>query len=102
LGTLRPDLTILLDAPLEIASARARARNEARGDSDRFEREQQAFFERVRATYLGRARQEPDRICIVDATQSLEDVAKAIAAAVRSRLAGTKEIRGTTKNTKST
>lgn len=94
LGTLRPDLTVLLDAPVEIARERARARNEARGDADRFEREQQAFFERVRATYLERARQEPDRICIVDATRSREDVAEAIATAVRTRLTDTVSAHG--------
>ena len=94
LGTLRPDLTILLDAPVEIASERARARNEARGGADRFEREQQAFFARVRATYLERARQEPDRICIVDATRSREDVAEAIATAVRTRLTDTVSAHG--------
>ena len=86
LGMLRPDLTILLDAPVEIASARARSRNQASGNSDRFEREQQAFFERVRTTYLERARQEPNRICVLDATQSPEEVGAAIGEALRARL----------------
>ena len=86
LGTLRPDLTLLLDAPVEIASERARARNEASGSADRFEREQRAFFERVRNAYLDRARKEPQRICIIDATQSLEHVSEAIKTALRSRL----------------
>jgi dTMP kinase len=86
LGTLRPDLTLLLDAPVEIASERARVRNQASGSADRFEREQRAFFERVREAYLDRARKEPRRICIIDATQSLEHVSEAIRGAVRSRL----------------
>jgi dTMP kinase len=86
LGTLRPDLTLLLDAPVEIASERARVRNEASGSADRFEREQRAFFERVREAYLDRARNEPQRICIIDATQSLDRVSEAIKTAVRSRL----------------
>jgi dTMP kinase len=86
LGTLRPDLTLLLDAPVEIARERARVRNEASGSADRFEREQRAFFERVREAYLDRARNEPQRICIIDATQSLDRVSEAIETAVRSRL----------------
>jgi dTMP kinase len=86
LGTLRPDLTLLLDAPVEIASERARVRNQASGSADRFEREQRAFFERVREAYLNRARNEPQRICIIDATQSLDRVSEAIKTAVRSRL----------------
>jgi dTMP kinase len=86
LGTLRPDLTLLLDAPVEIASERARVRNQASGSTDRFEREQRAFFERVRGAYLDRARKEPQRICIIDATQSVEHVSEAIRTALRSRL----------------
>ena len=86
LGTLRPALTLLLDAPVEIATQRARLRNEASGSADRFEREQRAFFERVRNTYLDRARMEPQRICIIDASQSLERVSQAISAELRSRL----------------
>lgn len=77
-GSLRPDLTLLLDAPLEISGARASARNAAQGSSDRFEREQREFFERVRASYLERARQEPDRFVVIDATASMEAVTEAI------------------------
>lgn len=79
---LKPDLTLLLDAPLEISMARARARNSASGLDDRFEREQREFFERVRATYLQRAAHEPQRIAVIDATASAEAVARAIAEAV--------------------
>ena len=86
LGTLRPDLTLLLDAPVELTSERARLRNEASGSADRFEREQRAFFERVRIAYLDRAQREPHRICVIDATQSVERVSEAIRAALRSRL----------------
>ena len=86
LGSLRPDLTLLLDAPVEVATERARLRNEASGSADRFEREQRAFFERVRKAYLDRARKEPQRICIIDATQSLTHVSEAIKTALRSRL----------------
>jgi dTMP kinase len=85
-GELRPDLTLLLDAPLEIAAARAQERNAARGSADRFEREKQDFFERVRRVYLERARQEPGRFAIIDATASRDAVAVAIRRAVQSRL----------------
>lgn len=76
-GSLRPDLTILLDAPVDAALARAAARN-AGSAADRFERERAEFFERVRNAYLARAAAEPNRIALVDATQSVEDVSARI------------------------
>lgn len=69
-GDLRPDLTILLDAPVEVGMARAAARSEA----DRFEREPKAFFEAVRNAYQQRAQQNPDRYAVVDAAQELDNV----------------------------
>jgi dTMP kinase len=72
---LRPHLTFLLDAPAELACARAKHRSE----SDRFEAEDMAFFDRVRAAYLQRAAREPGRFQIVDATQSLDAVRQQIA-----------------------
>jgi dTMP kinase len=68
-GTLRPDLTLLLDAPVDVSLARI----EGRGH-DHFEREPAAFFERVRQTYLTIARREPGRISVIDASQPLESV----------------------------
>ncbi|MET0499637.1 MAG: dTMP kinase [Steroidobacteraceae bacterium] len=85
-GDLRPDLTLLLDAPADIASERARARNQQRGSADRFESERQDFFSRVRATYLERAHREPQRFCIIDATADAVAVGKSIATAVHARL----------------
>jgi dTMP kinase len=85
-GSLRPDLTLLLDAPVEIASERARQRNEQRGNADRFEAERMDFFARVRAAYLERAHREPQRFCIIDASSNAGVVSASIAAAVRSRL----------------
>lgn len=85
-GTLRPDLTLLLDAPLDISAARASARNAAVGTSDRFEQERREFFERVRSAYLDRARQEPKRFAVIDATESLEAVTDAIQQAIAERL----------------
>ena len=72
-GTLRPHLTLLLDAPVENALARARRRN-AGSPEDRFERERNEFFERVRSVYRARAAAEPDRIAIIDATKSIDEV----------------------------
>jgi dTMP kinase len=69
-GDLVPDLTILLDAPVETGMERAGRRS----DPDRFESEQNDFFERVRATYLQLAVAHPGRFVIVDATESIDDV----------------------------
>lgn len=67
---LRPDLTLLLDVPVEVGLARARQR----GELDRFEAEQQRFFEDVRQVYLQRAQAEPERFAIIDATPALDAV----------------------------
>ena len=83
-GTRRPDLTILLDAPVEAALARAAARN-AGTVADRFERERSEFFERVRNTYLARAAAEPERIALVDATQTVDEVSARILGQLRVR-----------------
>jgi dTMP kinase len=77
LGVRRPDLTVLLDAPVPQALQRARQRN-AGAAADRFESERAEFFERVRAAYLARAAAEPMRIETVDAAQSVDDVAARI------------------------
>jgi dTMP kinase len=77
LGARRPDLTVLLDAPVPQALQRARQRN-AGAAADRFESERAEFFERVRAAYLARAAAEPMRIETVDAAQSVDDVAARI------------------------
>ncbi len=74
-GSLRPDLTLLLDAsPGSTASRRA-----ARGSDDRFEQEDHEFFQRVRAAYLRRAAAEPGRIKCIDASQPLAQVQNEIA-----------------------
>ena len=74
-----PDTVILLDMPPEIGMARARAR----GALDRFEQEEQAFFERVRQGYLDRAARFPDRYIVVDAAQDLSGVQKSLEAVMR-------------------
>lgn len=84
-GDLRPDLTLLLDAPIEIAMTRARQRNTDRGEhmGDRFEREQSAFFERVRDAYLAIAKAEPKRVIVVDASRSISEVKSLVERAVQ-------------------
>jgi len=67
---LRPALTLLLDVSVEIGLDRAGKRSEP----DRFEKEKHDFFERVRQTYLQRAKAEPERIKIIDASQPLAAV----------------------------
>lgn len=69
-GDLQPDLTLLLDLPVELGLARAAKRS----DADRFEREPAAFFERVRNAYLARARSAPGRFSIIDASLSPDEV----------------------------
>jgi dTMP kinase len=80
---LRPDLTLLLDAPVEIGARRAAARNEERGITDRFEHEQLGFFERVRTAYLARAASEPHRFAIIDAGVERDQVTAAIRSAAQ-------------------
>ncbi len=74
----QPDLTLLFDVPDEVA----RARLAAARSPDRFERESQDFFERVRAAYLRRAERHPERIRVVDGTRSLVEVRATVAAIV--------------------
>ncbi len=74
LGDLRPDLTILLDAPVEIGMSRA----DSRGDPDRLDVERTDFYTRVRASYLQLAESEPERFVIVDAAGSLDEVGASI------------------------
>jgi len=75
-GPRRPDLTVLLDAPVGQALERVRRRNA--GSADRFESERAEFFERVRDAYRARAAAEPTRIAVVDASQSVDRVASQI------------------------
>jgi dTMP kinase len=66
---LEPDLTLLLDAPLDVGASRISDRK-----PDHFEREQRPFFERVRAAYLSLAEQHPERIKVIDAAVPLPRV----------------------------
>jgi dTMP kinase len=73
LGPLRPDLTLIFDAPVAIAQQRLHA---ATPKPDRFEQEESEFFERVRAAYLRIARENPQRVRLIDATRSPELINK--------------------------
>ena len=75
---LRPDLTLLLDLPVETGRARA----EKRGIPDRIESEQSEFFDRVRASYRARAEKEPERFRIIDSSRDLVDVRAVACAAI--------------------
>ncbi|MGM0614458.1 MAG: dTMP kinase [Pseudomonadota bacterium] len=72
---LQPDLTLLLDMPAEAGAQRVASRlSQSGGERDRFEREQQTFFNAVRHAYLQRAEQAPKRFAVIDAAQPLEAV----------------------------
>lgn len=76
-GGLKPDLTILLDCPAKIGLKRARERNIIEnkvGVEDRFEQEELEFHERVRRGYLDIAKREPNRVKVIDASGSIEEV----------------------------
>lgn len=73
-GDCQPDLTLLFDVPSGVSRARLeRAQSEGR-TLDKFEREADAFFERVRAAYLQRASDDPRRFRVVDSTRPLAEV----------------------------
>jgi len=79
---IKPDLTLLLDAPVAIGMERANKR----AALDRFELEKQQFFEKVRATFLQRAKNNPQDIKTINAAQSLDKVQHEIALVVRALL----------------
>ena len=70
LHELRPDFTLLLDAPISVGMSRAHKR----GELDRFEQENLDFFERVRTSYLEQAKHNSARYRVIDASLSLDEV----------------------------
>lgn len=92
-GGVSPDLTILLDCPVDIGLERAIARNDSRSGTtgepkeERFEREARQFHERVREGYLTAAHLETARFATVDAGRGRDEIAREIFALVSGRLA---------------
>lgn len=84
-GSLRPDLTLLLRAPVKLGLARAGKR----GAKDRFEQETVAFFERVSASYVERAAADAGRYRVIDAAQPLESVQRELARVLDQYLSST-------------
>jgi dTMP kinase len=87
---LAPDMTLLLDCPVEVGLARARQRIDAASGprEERFELEALTFHQRVRDGYLTLSHEEPQRFVLVNANQNPEQVAEQIAAAVLPHLSG--------------
>ena len=82
-GDLRPDLTLLLDLPVETGLKRAGNRSAP----DRFEKEAVNFFEKVRRGYLQIAADEPERVRIIDASPALDQVQQQISIVLQDYLA---------------
>jgi dTMP kinase len=81
-GAFKPDLTLILDVPIELGLARAAAR----GGDDRFERKGRDFHERLRQGFLAIAAAEPQRCAVIDASRPPEEVHQAIWKVLRERL----------------
>ena len=85
---IRPDLTLVLDIPVELGLGRADKRGgTAATQDDRFDSESTAFHEAVRNGFLELARREPERFAVIDASPSPEKVTQAILEAIHARLA---------------
>lgn len=85
IGDFSPDLTLILDLPVEEGLKRAGRRG---GAEDRYERMGTDFHERLRQGFLDIARNDSDRCAVIDAAASLDDVHQGILRAVKSRLLG--------------
>jgi len=77
-GELRPDLTLLMDLPVEVGMERAGKRSAP----DRFESEAWDFFERIRQGYLSIAAEQPSRVKVIDASQDLPGVQAQVRVAI--------------------
>lgn len=82
-----PDMTFVFDLPIEEGMKRVAARSQLSGQAiDRFEQEKTDFFEKVRAAYLYRAEQAPQRYCVLDAARPLNEVQKKLASQLNALL----------------
>jgi len=94
-GGLWPDLTILMDSDVASSVRRARRRNKDTGqDENRFEKESQAFFTRVRDGFLEIARRAPQRVVMIDARPPIDVVHEQIVRVVKQRLDEGPGVRG--------
>ncbi len=82
-GSMKPDLTLVLDIPVEQGLSRATSRND---QEDRYERMDLSFHERVRQGFLDIAKQTPDRCVVIDASGSIDQVNAEINAAILAQL----------------
>ena len=82
-GAFRPDLTLILDLPVDTGLGRAASR---RGKETRYESLPLDFHERVRAGFLDIAAADPERCVVIDATAGIDDIARAIGDALATRL----------------
>ena len=73
-GDLRPDMTFILDLPVDVGLERAGKRS----SPDRFELEKHDFFNKVRNTYLSRASEQPERYAVIDASPEMSKVQASI------------------------
>lgn len=81
---LQPDLTLLFDIPVELGMTRVAGR----GEADRFEVESLRFFKRVRNAYLERAKKDPQRFRVIDASQDADSVWQQVKAVLQAELDG--------------
>jgi dTMP kinase len=82
LAGFKPDLTLLLDMSVEEGMARTRLR----GAPDRFETEKMDFYQKIREAYLLRAKQDSERIHIIDAAPEIEQVQRSLRALLQEKL----------------
>lgn len=82
IGDFAPDLTLLLDVPVEVGMARMRAR----GKADRIEQAGTAFFERIRSGFRAYALSHPGEVALIDGTQDLAQVSAAVTQVLTERL----------------
>ena len=85
-GDFAPDLTLILDMPVELGLSRAATRA---GSETRFERKDRSFHEKLRQGFLDIAAREPKRCVVIDATGDVDAVHRSVLAAVRERLTTT-------------
>jgi dTMP kinase len=85
-GDTAPDLTLILDIPVDAGLARAGERDGENGGSNRYERMDRDFHARLRQGFLDIAAREPRRCVVIDASGDADGIARSICAAVRERL----------------